>query len=345
MKKKTRTGIVLWSIFGLFLLFTGLFFWGGYRMFGEEMKAIRSLREIRPGVYTFTFEGDYGFDAFLSQGGAKTDAQMALYIASFLSHGYIKAPAPDITVEGCSSLGTGDLFLRNFDFSYPGNYVIIKAIPQNGYKSISTGNFAFMGGGRDWHPVSGMKDTFMALATLYVPLDGMNEKGLCVADLISIDGQTSVPDTPKGDLTIVAAIRLLLDKAADVDEAEELLGKYDVFPSIGSAHHLALSDAKGKSAVFEWKDGILIRTDTPALTNHEISGEGGDDPRIAESISRLGKLLCAGSATTAGEGFKILEQVHYDPDTRWSIVYDKKNLTGTWCFPPDWENKVEVTLP
>ena len=61
-------------------------------------------------------------------------------------------------------------------------------------------------------------DGFVALAAAYVPLDGMNEKGLCVADLIELDGDTAAVDTEKPDLTIVGAIRLILDYAASVDE-------------------------------------------------------------------------------------------------------------------------------
>ena len=58
-------------------------------MFGDELKAIKSLKMITDRVYTFEYRGDYGFKSFLEQGRAKTDAQMAEYIAGFLSKGYI----------------------------------------------------------------------------------------------------------------------------------------------------------------------------------------------------------------------------------------------------------------
>lgn len=346
MGKKKRSKVRTVILCTLSLLAAGLavFLWGGYRMFGDEIRAIRTLRMVRPSVYTFTFKGDYGFDGFLEGGGAKTDAQMAGYIASFLSHGFMEVPEPDIPEVGCSSLGCGGLFLRNFDFPAPGNYVIVKAAPKHGYRSISTGNFAFMGAGEDWHPQGGLADGFTALATLYVPLDGMNEKGLCVADLISLNGDPEVRDSPKGDLTVVAAIRLLLDKAADVDEAQELLSRYDVFPSIGRAHHLAVSDAKGNDVVFEWKDGVLLRTDSPAVTNHELSSLD-DDPAVRESVLRREKLLGSGRAGSLEEGFSILRSVSSDPDTRWSVVYDKDRLQGTWCFPPAWNEAITVPLP
>ena len=110
----------------------------------------------------------------------------------------------------------------------------------------------------------------VALASIYVPLDGMNEKGLCVSDLIEIDGSTEVPDTDKADLTIVAAIRLVLDYAKDTEEAVKLLSEYDVFPSV-NAHKsisvtpsgivISLSEVQPENAllsIFVTELGIVI---------------------------------------------------------------------------------------
>ena len=75
------------------------------------------------------------------------------------------------------------------------------------------------------------------------PLDGMNKMGLVVADLMAGDQEETRQNTEKPDLTTTTAIRLLLDKAADVDEAIVLLGQYDMNASIGSAHRLSVADA------------------------------------------------------------------------------------------------------
>ena len=74
-----------------------------------------------------------------------------------------------------------------------------------------------------------------------------------MSDLLEIDGSVDVPDTEKPDLTIVAAIRLVLDYAEDTDAAVRLLSQYDVFPSVNSAHHLAISDINDHNVVVEWK--------------------------------------------------------------------------------------------
>ena len=51
----------------------------------------------------------------------------------------------------------------------------------------------------------------------------------------------------KVDITTTTAIRLMLDKAADVEEALALLEQYDMHSSAGSCYHFQISDARGKS--------------------------------------------------------------------------------------------------
>ena len=85
-----------------------------------------------------------------------------------------------------------------------------------------------------------------------MPLDGINEKGLCVSDLVIDTPLLINQDKGKTDLTITTLIRLLLDKAASVDEALELINCFDIHSSAGMMHHLAISDRGGKSVVVEF---------------------------------------------------------------------------------------------
>ena len=39
----------------------GVFLYGGWQMFGDELKAINSLKMITDRFYTFEYRGDYGF--------------------------------------------------------------------------------------------------------------------------------------------------------------------------------------------------------------------------------------------------------------------------------------------
>ena len=334
MKKRILTTVLVVLVVGF-----GVFLYGAWSMFGDELKAIRSLSKIEEGVYTFTFKDDYGFKGFLEQGGAKTDAEMARYIAAFLSHGYVKIPSGEPTAvdAGCTSLQGDDSFARNFDFKDCGQQiVIIHTEPDDGYKSVSTSTFAFLGFGNDWHPVSSA-DKFMALASVYVPLDGMNEKGVCVADLIEMDGDTTAFDTPKPDLTIVGAIRLVLDYAASVDEAIRLLRQYDVHPSIGSPHHLAIADAD-RSVVVEWKGGEMHVTDTKAVTNHCL-WEDRDCIETEESHQRMQRIL-ERKAETQAETLSAIQGASYKEWTLWSVVYDRSSLSATWYSRCRWDRPI-----
>ena len=330
---------IIYIILGLITIGLGVFIYGGWKIFGDELKAIRSLKMIDEGVYTFTFKGNYGFREFLEHGGAKTDADMAVYIAGFLSHGYVDMPAPEnLSAEaGCTSMQGDGYFVRNFDFDELGqNIVIVRTEPEDGYKSISTSTFAFLGFSPDWHPVAGM-DGFAALATIFIPLDGMNEKGLCVADLIELDGDPASVDTEKPDLTISAAIRLVLDYAASVEEAVGLLSNYDIHPSIGRAHHLAIADANSSVAV-EWKGGEMHVSPTQAVTNHCI-WESREHPITGESRNRMDRIVGL-RPNDAASSLDAALQASYDNFTLWSVVFDRNAQSGTWYFRCRWDDPV-----
>ncbi|MGN0201794.1 MAG: carcinine hydrolase/isopenicillin-N N-acyltransferase family protein [Candidatus Cryptobacteroides sp.] len=334
---------ILYSLLALLLAAAGIFIYGGLKMFGDELKAVRSLKMIDEGLYTFTFKGDYGFKAFLEQGGARTDAEMARYIAAFLSHGYMNMPEPeDAAIEaGCTSFQGGGFFSRNFDYEENGQHiVIVRTEPSDGYKSISTSTFAFLGNGPDWHPVAGM-DGLVALAAAYIPLDGMNEKGVCVADLIELDGDTEACDTGKPDLTIVGAIRLVLDYAASAGEAVELLDGYDVHPSIGQAHHLAIADAD-TSLVVEWKGGQMHVTPASVVTNHCL-WESRENPVTSESRSRMDRIGGLRPDNSA-DALDAVRRASYDGFTLWSVVYDRSSLDGTWYVRSRWDRPFEIGL-
>ena len=91
----------------------------------------------------------------------------------------------------------------------------------------------------------------MCLTGLFVALDGINEKGLAIADLMAGDSIETHQRTSKPDLTTTGAICYLLKNAANVSEAIDLLKGIDMHSDIGSAHHYAMADASGRSVVVE----------------------------------------------------------------------------------------------
>lgn len=106
---------------------------------------------------------------------------------------------------------------------------------------------------------------------MYAPLDGMNDKGLAVSVNMIQDYASISQNTGKPDITTTTAIRLLLNKAANVDEAVSLLGQYDMHASMSLMTHIAISDVSGRSVVVEYIDNEMKVVDTPVVTNFYLS--------------------------------------------------------------------------
>lgn len=293
-------------------------------MFGEKVTAAQSVKKLEDGLYYVEYKGDYGFDTFLENGGASSEVAMAEYIMSFLSGGFMKSSTDPVSQDfGCSTLTVNGLMGRNFEWEgSDGSAIIIHTIPQTGYESYSTCWLDFLGFGENWKP-EGFANQYMALASVYVPLDGMNEMGLCVADLVNGDDEQTHQQTDKIDLTTNSAIRLLLDQAATVEEAIKLLEQYDMNSAIGMSHHLAISDASGRSVVVEYIKNEMIITETPIVTNHYLSDGEKYGIGNQESLSRYDKLMEMSSDITNNENMRdTMEAVSYPDITQWSIVYE-----------------------
>lgn len=304
-------------------------------LFAAQLEAIRSITELVPGLYYLEYRGDYGFPAFLERGGAKSDEDVAAYLAEFFSRGFYKYQMAEET-GGCSTLAvrTKDnefLFGRNFDWPDTTS-LIVRTIPEQGYASISTVNINFLGFGDDFAAKS-MMEKFLLLAGTYVPMDGMNEKGLCVADLIVECPREIHQSTGKPSLTITTAIRLLLDQAATVDEATALLKQYDLHSSGGMMHHLALADAQRRSAVVEYIDNEMQVTETPVVTNFfitpgEYQGVGSEPSKgrfeiLKEQYEKTGGIM---DAAQLKEALSRVAQSKCSGDfgkTAWSIIYNQ----------------------
>lgn len=349
--------IALRVIAGILLLAVVLFLVGGYRLFGELLNAANSVQELEPGLYALEFAGDYGFEEFLARGGASSDEQVANYLIEFLSRGFYQ-PEPTVSdgTFGCSTLYTRDgdgqiVFGRNYDWA-PCSAMIVHTVPEEGYESLSTCCLDFLGFGEDYRPTGSMMDRIQALAAVYVPLDGMNEKGLMVADLMAGDQEQTHQDAGKPDLTTTTAIRLLLDQAADVPQALALLEQYDMHSSMGSAHHLSIADAAGNSVVVEYIDGRMYVTQTPVVTNHYLTqgkkyGVGSEQSRIR--FDSLTAQLAAGE-TNAPQMLQSVAQKNYPQSTdgyektMWSIVYHPADSTASFWFSENYDHSYRLAL-
>lgn len=311
-----------------------IFLAGAWFMFGEKITAAKNIKKLAENLYLLEYIGDYGFDEYLARGGASSEAEMAEYITSFLSNGFVKVKTEKVPKNfGCSTLTVkeangGYLMGRNYDWEEKmSQAMIIHTKPKHGYESYSTCCLDFLGFGENWKP-EGIQNQYMALAGIYVPLDGMNEKGLCVADLVCGDTEETHQTFKEKNLTTTSAIRLLLDQAANVDEAIQLLEQYNMHSSIGMSHHLAIADASGKSVVVEYIKNKMIVTETTIVTNHYLSPGEKYGTGNEESHKRFEKLFAMkaekNDTMKKNELKESMKTVSYQNITQWSIVFDMK---------------------
>lgn len=202
---------------------------------------------------------------------------------------------------------------RNFDWiSHPVLVLITK--PAGGYASISLVDMFYL--------------VRLADAPGW-PFDGMNERGLAVG-LMAVDEAESACELGMPSVTSFGIIRVLLDKAATLDEALALMGKY--FVTFGSAPiHYFIADRSGASAVAEYYKGKLhvFRAERPwQVSTNFVFAKSPEDAwpdlcwRYALASDRLSKI---GGRLDAKGVFGLLEAVS-QPRTVWSSSYD---LTGT----------------
>lgn len=348
MKKIVRIFFITLSV--------GAAVFGTYFMyvFAPQVKAVKSIEQLAPNVYTMTYKGDYGFAEFLTSGGASTDSAMAVYIGKFLTHGIIPMAAaeePEQEPFGCSSLvqrtESGICMGRNFDYEHHGQTMITRTYPKDGYASVATNSILFLGYGDTWQPADNIVMRMPAVAAIYVPLDGMNECGLCVADLIEIDGEAVHQTTGKTPITTVAAIRLMLDYAANVEEAITLLQQYDMHSSMNVAHHFALCDTTGRNVVVEYVENQMVVTESIACTNHRMASQSASfdseqQPAITNSNQRLEQLL---STQDSHEPLlNSIQDVAFEGWTRWSVIFNPSQQQATYYFNADFSTPYSIQL-
>ena len=331
--------IVLWILLGLLVVFLVL----TAVNFGPFIKGATSVRKLDDRLYCLEYKGDDGFEGLIEQGGGRSAAQLIPYVINFLSKGYYTPPVQELApnVYGCSALTArtpeGTVLMgRNFDFNHSTN-LITHVIPKDGYETITTFNVDFFGFGDNWVP-EGMPNQFMALTSLFFALDGINEKGLAIADLMAGDEVETHQETGKPALTGSVAIAYVLRRAANVEEALATFGSIDMHSDIGAAHHFAISDASGRSVVLEYVDNEMVVVETPAVANHYLC-DAKKNVGLMDWDHRYEQLCASFEAAGGVMERQALEQTVFSvsqPEqegflgTAWTMVMDLTNPSVTY---------------
>ena len=349
MKKKNIGKRILCVLLALILI-AAVAVWATYGNLVTTLLSIERMGDTQ--LFTMEFDGDYGFDTFMET-GASSDGELVQFVVDELTHGLpIEFDLPDL---GCTTYVAttpdGDALLgRNFDMYYS-PVMMTKTEPDNGYKSFTMVNLAYIGYSEDYLPVD-LGSSILTLCAPYAPMDGMNEKGLAVSVML-IDTVPTDQDTDKLDVTTSSAIRMLLDKAATVDEAIALLENVDMHASANSCYHFLIGDANGDSAVVEYiNDEISVLKGEKISTNFLLTpGEyefGGGYDRydiVKAELERTGGIMTEEEAMHTLElAQNISEGPDDDSTTQWSCVYNLDKQTVDICVGADFETVYSFDL-
>ena len=343
MKSKKKR-IIIFSVLGFVAMMLVVFIVVVALMFGNQILAVMSIETLEEDFYSMEYEGDYGLDKLIEKGGVSSDQELIDHIVDVLYHDMCDVQVGN-SPFGCSTLRATTeegnvLFGRNYDFEDRKAMVVITE-PKNGYKSISTCNLDLLGMDDSWKP-----DTFvnkmMSLASIYMPVDGMNEKGVCVAVLYVSVGAPTNQNTDKPDLTTTTAVRLILDKASNVDEAIELLEQYDMHASMGGRFKFAIADASGKSVTVEYILNEMSVTEVDATSNFIQTPGSNYGLGIKGPCPRYEKLVDAyiryNGNMTEELMMSAMESVsNVVANTQWTVVFNTDELTATYCYYGDFD--------
>ena len=317
-----------------------------------EVTANANIEKLENGLSVVRFNGNDLFDDFLKNHGAASDAD----VISFLSGAMLGLSDAEFTNEafGCSTIavksGNGYLYGRNFDWNKC-DALIVENHPTDAYASISTVNMDFIKSGAG-SLLKILPDDKLSLVALYAPLDGMNEKGLFISVNMIQDSAVIDQNTDKDDITTTTAVRLLLNRASNVDEAVNLLESYDMHASFGMMVHFMIADAEGNSVVCEYIDNEPVVTKTPVVTNFYLTEGEKYGIGTEQSHDRYEKLMAIYDAKTTFEeadvagALDVVSKHNYgnSESTEWSIVFNSDTCEAVYFHREDYGKAYRLKL-
>lgn len=181
------------------------------------------------------------------------------------------------------------------------------------------------------------------------PTGGMNEKGL-VVEIMWLDGSRYPKPDHRASMDVLQWVQFQLDNHSTIEEVIATDDKIRISPENPPLHYL-VADASGKAATIEFLNGKMVvhkgkELPFPVLTNstYDQSIKAANSANIAagntrfsfqdNSLQRFATACSMVQQYSANKidkpvvdySFDILNKVSNGDYTKWSIVYDIKNL-------------------
>ena len=222
------------------------------------------------------------------------------------------------------------LFGRNFDWHYSPALLLFYQ-PADGFYSVSMVDLDYFFTAEQARRLNklSLEDQMPLLDTYRMPFDGMNSQGLAIG--MAAVPLSDVPSNPELEtVDSLAMIRRILDRAADVESALDILSTITPSWGGGPALHYLISDSSGRSVLVEYFEGEMIILESAGTwqiaTNFlqksvdmTQAGQCWRYDQLHQALQdRSGEITMAqimgllASVSQNGEG----------SSTQWSIVYD-----------------------
>ena len=339
-KKKVWLKVILWIFLTPVLLAVAAAIVLFVILYGRIATAA-NVEQVGQNLYKVHYRQDYFLDKALDA-GIVTEQDLLDFINREMYFGYgIDANIDKYACSGFISRTDGGTYLTGRRFGLGGtDKLAVYSTPKNAYASLSMVSLDMLGIGGAYGPEA--LSTYGRLAVLaapYIPMDGVNEKGVFAA-LMDLDAGEIHDDTERPELLVSLAVRLILDRAASVDEAVELLGQYDIHTGHGWTQHVFITDATGDAAVVEWTrnntfggqmKSTMHVTRSKMCTNFPLYQYEGRTDNVCERFDAMKNALEGKTEITHEYAMDILEQVYQyiSPTifTDWSVIYYQTDFT------------------
>lgn len=332
----------------------------GFTMDQSRLKTISSIKKMSEyddyNLYAMNVEYDYNIGRIIDS----WDGSDVSLVNSILNEA-----VPGIPIEikvpqfGCTAfsadIGNKVFMGRNYDFKRDTSAMMVKCRPNNGLASLA---FCALDNLSVNNPLNSESDRATCLASPFVCLDGINEKGVSIA-VLTLDSQPTKQNTGKKKISTSLAIRLVLDNASSVDEAVELFKQYDMIANAGRDYHFFVSDPSGQSVSIEYDcdslDRPIVTTHTFVLTNFFSIHENMVVPNQKNGPYGHGKerfdAVLEELGTDNPDVWKALKVSSQSPNpdditsnTQWSIAFDNTDPSAEICLRRHWNDKFRFTL-
>lgn len=313
-----------------------------------KIESLESITKIEENFYIMDYTYDYDINDIVKNGYLCTAEMFVSVFGDFLLGNPIRN-------FGCSTFNAvtpeGDyIFGRNFDYMEAPS-MLVRTNPKNGYASIGMLNLELIGY-KSFTPDTSISKVLSVIAP-YAIVDGINEMGLSIG-VLEIEKDPTCQLSLRKNITTTSMIRIVLDKAATVDEAVTLFGQYDMIDLLtdGCTYHYHIADANGDSAIIEYVDNKMVvlypehseenAVDFQCATNFLLTPGANDPDGIGQDRYEvmMDKLTETKGVLTEAEARDLLISVSVEDEdmngyicsTLWSCLFNTKDRTLKLCL-------------